>query len=155
MKKDTERKNLYGAALHTRKSLMHVHASKELRAKLNTRKRALLVNKGDSVKILRGSHSGKSAKVAKVNYSRLVVYLEGISHKNAKGTEMLIPFQPSNLMLTELNMGKDRKKEFGAAGEKPAQKSDVRRSAEQTAESTRLETEIPKRETANIAQKVN
>lgn len=115
MKKDAERKKFYEAKLHERKNMMHVHVSKELGKKLNTKKRALLVNKGDAVKIMRGSHRGKAGKVAKVNYNKLKVYLEGVSRKNAKGTEILIAFQPSNLMLTELNMSKERKGEFGTA----------------------------------------
>ncbi len=115
MKRDTERKNLYEAKLHEKKNLVHAHTSKELRQKLGIKTRSLLLNKGDSVKIMRGSNRGKSAKIAKVNYNRAIVYLEGISRKNAKGTEMLIAFQPSNLMLTDLNMTADRKKVFGTA----------------------------------------
>ncbi len=117
MKRDRERKMHYEAVLHERAKRMHVHLSRELKAKLGTKKRALLVNKGDNVKVMRGAHAGKNAKVAKVNYNQLRVYIEGISHKNAKGTEMLIPFHPSNLALTELNMSKERKKKFGT-GEK-------------------------------------
>ncbi|MEW6528294.1 MAG: 50S ribosomal protein L24 [Candidatus Micrarchaeota archaeon] len=113
MKRDSERKKFYSAKLHTRKNLMHVHTSKELRNKLNIKTRALLANKGDSVKIMRGIHRNKTSKIAKISYVKRLVYLEGISRKNAKGTEKLIPFQPSNLMLIELNMTKDRKKKFG------------------------------------------
>ncbi len=123
MKRDEARKARYEAKLHERKNLMNIHVSKDLKARLNIKKRALLANKGDSVKVMRGSNRGKSAKIAKVNYKKLVVYLEGISRKNAKGTEVLIPFQPSNLMLTDLNMTEARKKEFGnvaPAAAKPA-----------------------------------
>lgn len=118
MKRDSARKKLYEAKLHEKKALMHAHTSKELRAKLGIKKRALLLNKGDSVKIMRGKNKGKIAKVARLNYNKLVVYLEGISRKNARGTEVLIPFQPSNLMLTELNITEDRKKKFGISENK-------------------------------------
>lgn len=127
MKKDSARKKFYGAKLHEKKNMMHVHISKELKAKLNTAKRALLITKGDSVKVMRGGSRGRTAKVARLNYNKLAVYLEGISHKNARGTEVLVRFQPSNLMLTDLNMNEARKKEFGVSEEQksaPAKKEE-------------------------------
>ncbi len=119
VKRDIERKNRYKAKMHTRKNHMHVHISKELKNNLSIKSRALLINKGDNVRIMRGTHKNKNGKIAKVNYSKRVVYIEGITRKNAKGTERLISFQPSNLMLTELNMTKERKKEFGEPAEAP------------------------------------
>lgn len=115
MKRDVARRNLYEAKLHTKKHLMHLHVAKELRTKLGQKSRSMLVNKGDTVKIMRGSFKGKSVKVAKVNYNNMKLYLEGVTRKNAKGTEVLIAFEASNLMLTDLNMTQDRKKTFGTA----------------------------------------
>ena len=133
MKRDTDRKNFYEAKLHEKKAMMRAHLSKELKAKLGTSSRALLINKGDSVKVMRGSSRGKSAKVARVSYSKLAVYLEGFSHKNAKGSEILIAFHPSNLMLTDLNPSKDRKGKFKLedksqprAAEAKAEKPEIR-----------------------------
>lgn len=123
MKAKTERKKRYSAKLHRKKKLMHVHLSKDLRAKLKGRKRAVLVRKGDKVKVMRGTHAGFAGKVARVNYNKMKVYLEGLSVKNARGTEMLLPFEPSNLILIELEATKERKETFGAAAltaEKPA-----------------------------------
>lgn len=132
MKKDAERKKFYNAKMHERTHFMHAHLSKELKTKIGTKKRAVLINRGDSVKIMRGTHKGKIAKVAKVNYNKLAVYLEGISHKNAKGTEILIRFQPSNLMLTELKLSKERKKQFGISEQKEVQISEQKEVPEQT-----------------------
>ncbi|MDD5337258.1 MAG: 50S ribosomal protein L24 [Candidatus ainarchaeum sp.] len=123
MKRDTERKKFYEAKLHELRSRMHVHLSKELKAKLKTKSRALLANKGDNVKIMRGSKRGKTAKIGRISYAKGKIYLEGMSHKNAKGTEILMPFQPSNLLLVELNMSESRKKQFGLPSE---QKGEVK-----------------------------
>ncbi|MBU0586457.1 50S ribosomal protein L24 [Candidatus Micrarchaeota archaeon] len=112
MKRDSERKKLYTAKKHEKRAYVHVHLSKELKSKLGIKKRAITINKGDSVKVLRGSLKGKSAKVARVSYGKSVVYLEGVSRKNAKGTETLIPFQPSNLILTELLISKERRTQY-------------------------------------------
>ncbi len=110
MKSDTERKIYYTEKLHKRKNRLHVHLSKDLRAK--GKKRALLVRKGDSVRIMRGPQQGKEAKVADVNVVRRVVFLEGIVAKTARGKEVLIPIQPSNLLLIGLEATKERKKIF-------------------------------------------
>ncbi len=122
MKRAPARKRLYGARLHELKKMVHVHVSKELRKKLNAKARALLANKGDSVKIMRGSHKGKGGKIAKVSYNNIRIYIEGISRKNAKGTEKLVAFHPSHLVLTDLNMSEERKKEFGSVQEKEEKK---------------------------------
>lgn len=112
MKSDTERKKFHTEKLHRKKSRLHVHLSKDLRAKIKKKKRSLLVRKGDTVKIMRGPHKGKEAKVSDVNVVRRVVFLEGIAVKNARGREMPMPLQPSNLLLLSLDPTKERKEMF-------------------------------------------
>ncbi len=112
MKSDTERKHFYKAKLHEKTKRMHVHLSKDLRAKIKRKKRALLVREGDSVKIMRGPGKGKSAKVARVSHLSLKVYCEGVVLKSAKGREVLRALQPSNLMLVGLEQTKERKELF-------------------------------------------
>lgn len=90
---------------------MHIHTSKELREKLKIKKRALLPRKGDRVKILRGSHKGKEGKVARVNYVKCRVYVEGIVTRTARGREALIALQPSNLIMLERATEKEKPKE--------------------------------------------
>ncbi|MBN2478189.1 50S ribosomal protein L24 [Candidatus Micrarchaeota archaeon] len=108
MKPDKERQKLYNSPVHARKNLLHVHLSEDLRKK--TGKRAMLVKKGDKVKIMRGKDKGKEFKVAKVSYGKLAVYLEGLNRKNLRGKDVLIPFHPSNLMLTESSGSKKEAK---------------------------------------------
>lgn len=126
MKKNIARKKFYEAKLHERKNLMNVHLSKDLKTKLKTKKRAMLINKGDGVRIARGAHKNKNAKVAKVNYNKLKVFLEGISCKNAKGTEKLIPFHPSKLILIDINMSKDRKKKLNIIEEIKNEETEIK-----------------------------
>ncbi len=101
MKPDIERKKRYNAPLHIKKKFMRVNLSKELRAKM--KKRNVLAKKEDSVKIMRGSLKGKEAKISKISHTKGKIYLEGISKKTARAREMLIPFEPSNLMLISLS----------------------------------------------------
>ncbi len=100
-KADSERKRHYNARIHKKKDFLHVHLSKPLREKLKTKKRALLVRKGDRVKIMRGSHKGKQGKVSRTSHRKTKVYIEGITSRTARRKEVLVAFEPSNLMLIE------------------------------------------------------
>ena len=112
MKSDTERKKFYSEKLHQKKSRLHIHLSKDLRAKLKVKKRAVLVRKGDTVRVMRGPGKGKEAKVSDVNTLRLKVFVEGVVAKNARGRETSLPLEPSNLLLLALETTKERKEIF-------------------------------------------
>ena len=114
MKPDIERKRYFSAKMHQKKKNMDVHLSKELRGRMKRKKRAIGVRKGDKVKIMRGQHSGKEAKVVKVSVADRLVFLEGFTRKTARGKELSIPFQPSNLMLISLAESKERSSLFGS-----------------------------------------
>jgi len=135
MKSDTERKFFHNEKIHQKKDRLHVHLSKDLRSKLRSKKRSLLVHKDDKVKILRGDHKGKEAKVSRVSVLRRKVFLEGIANKNAKGKELPIPMDPSNLLLVGIEPTKERRELFSENAfkakeakkeEKPAQKPEAK-----------------------------
>jgi|TARA_Y100000310_G_C20691787_1_gene822760 ribosomal protein uL24 len=86
-----------------------VHLDKKLREKAN--KRALPVRKGDEVKVMRGKRKGSQAKVAAVSILKNIVYLEGQTRDNARGTKTLIPFKPSNLLLITMVDDKRRNRQ--------------------------------------------
>lgn len=109
------------APMHKRKSLMHVHVSPELRTKLGTSRRSMLIRKGDKVKITTGALKKKEGVVLEVNYSDLRLRIEGITRKNARGQEKLIPIQPSNVMIIDGDFSlKDRKAILERSGKKKA-----------------------------------
>jgi ribosomal protein uL24 len=112
MKSDTERKKYYTEKLHRKKSRMHVHLSKDLRGKLKTKKRSILVHKEDRVKIMRGPGQGKEARVVRVSTLKRKVFAEDITAKNRKGKENLIALEPSNLLLVGLEPTEERKQIF-------------------------------------------
>lgn len=95
-----QRKFRYNAPLHIRAHFVHVHLSKELRAKL--KKRAITIRKGDKVKVMRGKFAGKDGKVMAVNLAESRIYIEGMSYRKAKGKEIPFPIQPSNVMIIEM-----------------------------------------------------
>lgn len=112
MKSDTERKKYYTEKLHRKKSRLHVHLSKDLRGKLKTKKRAVLVHKEDRVKIMRGPGQGREARVVKVSTLKRKVFAEDVTAKNRKGKENLIALEPSNLLLIGLEPTEERKQIF-------------------------------------------
>ena len=57
---------------------------------------------------MRGDRKGHSGKVMDVDLSALKVYVEGVTHRNAKGVENPIPLDPSNLLLLEGEFSKNR-----------------------------------------------
>jgi len=106
-----QRKTRYNAPLHQRRHYLGVHLSKELKAKLTTKRRSVPVVKGDKVKVLRGKRKGLTGKVARVDLTACVVYLEGLAKGKARGTEVPISVQPSNLLLLDGDFAKKGRKE--------------------------------------------
>lgn len=98
--------------LHVRQKRLSVHASDAIHKE--TKKRAVPVRKGDTVKVLRGDEKGKSGKVTGTNYQNQTVFIEKILRKKAGGKEVAIPIQASNLLLVELN--REDEARLGAGG---------------------------------------
>lgn len=104
-----QRKFRANAPLHSRRKMMNVHISKELRAKLGTKRRSALVHKGDKVKLRVGEKAGHIGLVMEVDYKALKLSVEGLTNKNARGVEKLAPVSPSNCEIVEGNFTlKDR-----------------------------------------------
>jgi large subunit ribosomal protein L24 len=87
--------------------MLSAHLSKELR--LQYKRRSFPLRVGDEVRVAVGEHAGKTGKVTKVDLSSLKVYI-GIKRKKVSGQEVEIPFDPSNLIITKLNL-EDKKRE--------------------------------------------
>lgn len=116
-----QRKFRYNAALHARQKLVSAHLSKELRKQ--TGRRAVQLRKGDEVVIVRGDHRKKGGKISRVDLKALKVFIEGLKVKKVSGQEVEFPVDPSNLIVTKLNM-EDRQRiaSLRKEGEKPKTK---------------------------------
>ena len=97
-----QRKYRHNAPLHVKQKFLRAHLSKDLRKKHN--KRNVLLRKGDSIKVMRGQFKNKTGKVDEVSMKRIKVYVDGIEIVKRDSTKSRYPLQPSNLMITELNM---------------------------------------------------
>lgn len=102
-----QRKFRFNAPLHIKRKFMSVHLSKDLRQKHNIR--AILVKKDDIVKIMRGDHKAKESKVTRVSHKHNKVYLEDLFIAKKDGSKKNFGIDPSNLMITKLDLnGKKR-----------------------------------------------
>lgn len=102
-----QRKFLYTAPLHLRRKMLASHLSKILREKY--KKRSMPIRKGDEVLVMRGKFKGKTGKISKIDSEAQRVYIEGVTRKRTVGTEAQVPFYPSNLQITNLNLDDKRR----------------------------------------------
>ena len=108
IKPKKQRKAVYKAPLHKRQKLVRAHLSKELIKQY--KKRSLGLRKGDEVKIVRGGFKGKTGKISDVDLKKLRVYIEGIKRKKTTGEDVNVPFNASNLILTNPLMDDPKRK---------------------------------------------
>ena len=113
-----QRKYVKNAPLHIKSSMLVSALSKELRSKYS--RRSARVTKGDKIKVMTGQYRGKEGKVDHVNVKRCEVYIAGIERTRVDGTKSLYPINPSNLMITSLNL--DDKRRVAALERKTAAK---------------------------------
>jgi large subunit ribosomal protein L24 len=106
-----QRLRRFTAPLHVRQKFAHAHVSKELKAKLGIKRRAVQVRKGDTVKIMAGKDNGKAGKVGRVDLRRSVVFIDGITRKTAKGKELQIPVRINKVYITDLDLSDKLRKE--------------------------------------------
>jgi len=97
-----QRKYRYNAPLHIKQKFVSVHLSKELRKKYS--KRNINLRKGDSVKVARGQFKNKTGKVDEVSVKKTSVYINGIEIVKKDGTKARYPINPSNLIITDIDM---------------------------------------------------
>jgi len=101
-----QRKYRYNAPLHVLASFVSVNLSSDLRKKYATR--SVRVRKGDTVKVLRGVHRGKTGKVERVSLKYTKLYVSGIETQRKDGTKGHIPLEPSNTQIISLLTDKKR-----------------------------------------------
>ncbi len=95
-----QRKRFFNLPLHQRWHLLNAPLSPELRKELGIKR--LPVRKGDVVRIMRGDWKGHEGKVVEVDLKRVRIFVEGVTHKKADGTEVFYLIHPSNVMIVKL-----------------------------------------------------
>ena len=99
-----QRKARAEAPLHKKKRMVAAHLDSALMSEYNVR--SLPVKKGDTVKIVRGAKDFKAseAKVASVDLKECKIIIENVTIPKADGTQKPKPVDPSNVLLTKLDL---------------------------------------------------
>ena len=109
-----QRKARYNAPLHLRTKLLGAPLSPQLREK-HSGKRTVRVVTGDTVKVMRGDFAGDEGVVDMVDVKNAKIIVHGVAITKADGTEKPRKVDPSNVMVTKLNL-KDPKRAARLAG---------------------------------------
>ncbi|MHC1626286.1 MAG: 50S ribosomal protein L24 [Methanoculleaceae archaeon] len=97
-----QRKARYNAPLHRRGRYLTAPLSRKLREEYGRRR--LRVVTGDTVKVTRGDFAGEEGVVDGVNLKTCRLLVHGVSQEKADGTEVPRPVDPSNVVITRLNL---------------------------------------------------
>lgn len=106
-----QRKARANAPLHKRKRMVSAHLDSALMKEYNVR--SVAVRKGDTVRVIRGDKDFKAseAKVADVDLKSLKLIIENVTVPKADGTQKPKPVDPSNVLLTKLDLSDPWRKE--------------------------------------------
>lgn len=122
-----QRKYRYNAPLHRRQKMMSAHLDKALRRTYATR--AVPLRKGDEVRVMRGEHRGRSGKISAVDLKHLKIYVENIKVKKPSGQEVEVALDPSNVMITKLEL-EDKKRMRSLSRKKKGKKAEKQETTE-------------------------
>jgi len=97
-----QRKRLYNAPAHLRHKFMAAPLSPELVSSKGAK--ALPVRKGDTVRVMRGDHTGFEGKISRVDLKRYRIFLEGLTREKVDGTNIFVSVHPSKVMIKNLKL---------------------------------------------------
>ena len=118
-----ERKALYNAPVHVRRAKIASHLDEPLLLKYNTRSATLRV--GDTVRVMRGEYAGTTGKVLSVNSRTGKVTVDGVTVSKAKATQVARALDPSNLVITRLDLTDPLRRAKLGASETDAERTEA------------------------------
>ncbi|OGS55747.1 MAG: 50S ribosomal protein L24 [Euryarchaeota archaeon RBG_19FT_COMBO_56_21] len=106
-----QRKARYNAPLHKKRRMVSAHLDSALMSEYNVR--SLPVRKGDTVKVVRGNEDFRKieSKVARVDVKNLKIIVENVTVAKADGTQKPKPIDPSDVVITKLDLSDPWRKE--------------------------------------------
>lgn len=118
MVKPTKMRNrqIYRASQSLRSKQVSANLSKGLRSKYS--RRSIRVVEGDTVMIKRGEYADVPGKVEKIDIASGRISVAGVKKEKAKGDKFDVMIHASNVLVTGLNLGDQRRRDkIGATGE--------------------------------------
>jgi large subunit ribosomal protein L24 len=106
-----QRKARGEAPLHKRRRMVSAHLDSALMREYNIR--SVPIRKGDTVRIVRGSSDlkGSENKVASIDLKNYKIIIENITIPKADGTQTERPIDPSNVIITKLDLSDSWRKQ--------------------------------------------
>ena len=96
-----QRERLHNAPAHLRHKRMAAPVAPEL---ISKGAKTLPVRKGDTVRVVRGDHSGFEGKVNRVDLKRYRIFLEGLTREKVDGTNIFVSMHPSKVIIKSLKL---------------------------------------------------
>jgi len=109
-----QRKYRYTAPLHIKSKFLSAHVAEDAAKEFGVK--TIRVIEGDTVKVMRGDHTGTEGKVREVDVKRESVTVDGVFEVKADGKEVPRKIHASNLLITKLNTDDERR--FKKGGKK-------------------------------------
>jgi len=103
-----QRKMLYQAPLHKRRKMLTAPLSPTLAEKEGVK--SLVIRKGDTVRIRRGSFRGIEGEVSKVGLKNMLVTIEGVTFEKSDGSAQHFPVRACNCEIINLKNMKDKRR---------------------------------------------
>ena len=106
-----QRKARGEAPLHKRRRMVSAHLDSALMREYNIR--SVPIRKGDTVRIVRGASDlkGSENKVASIDLKNYKIIIENITIPKADGTQTERPIDPSNVIITKLDLSDSWRKQ--------------------------------------------
>ena len=96
------------APLHERHAQLRSTLAEDLRDRYG--RRNVRVAAGDTVEVMRGDHAGTEGEVLEVDMKSARIEVDGVTVEAADGEEVPRPLPASNVRVTRLDLGDDRRR---------------------------------------------
>jgi large subunit ribosomal protein L26e len=117
------RKAHFSAPSSVRRKIMSSPLSKELRTKHSVR--SIPIRKDDEVRIVRGKYKGREGKVTQVYRKKWVIHVDRVARDKSNGASAPIGIHPSNVVVINLKLDKDRRAILERKGTKKSETTEA------------------------------
>ncbi len=111
-----QRKYRENAEYHHRDKFLSARLKDKLQDTVGTK--TMPIREGDRVRIERGDHQGTYGDVRDIDRENYKIYIDGINRETVSGSEVTVAIDPSNVVITEMQLDDDKRVEkFGLTDE--------------------------------------
>ncbi len=104
-----QRKYRDNAEYHHRDRFVSARLKDKLQDMIGTK--TMPVREGDRVRIVRGDYYGTYGDIRRVDRENYKLYIDGVNRETVSGSEVTVPIDPSNVIITEMNLDDDKRVE--------------------------------------------